>query len=76
MAYRCLLPIDLGNRVTYEVYFDVIKMEAADVLLGHHWLYDRDTMHSAKVNTYNIVVNGKKNKLSPSNPRTAQALIK
>lgn len=65
VAHRCLLFIDMENRITEIVYCNIIEMRWVYILLGRPFLYDREAVHFAKANTYTVVVNGKQHKPSP-----------
>lgn len=67
VAHSCLHQIELGNRLKDKVYYDVVEMELANIPLRCTWLYNRESVHISRANTYTVVVNGKQHKLSPIN---------
>ncbi|KAK8661358.1 hypothetical protein V6N13_090963 [Hibiscus sabdariffa] len=44
-------------------------MQAAHLLLGRPWQYDRDVTHHGKLNRYSLVYHGKKYTLTPLDPK-------
>lgn len=71
VAHRCLLQLTWGFKCA--LYYDVIKMELPDILLGRPWLCDREVVQVVKANTHIITVDGKLHKLSPRDPHTVRA---
>jgi hypothetical protein len=42
---RCSIKFSIGKTYKYEVWCDVIPMDACHLLLRRHWKYDRKVMH-------------------------------
>nr|GFB47885.1 reverse transcriptase domain-containing protein [Tanacetum cinerariifolium] len=56
-----------------EVWCEVIPMDAAHILLGRHWQFDRTTKHDGFQNTYSFKKNGVNITLVPFDSRQTQA---
>ncbi|XP_057975294.1 uncharacterized protein LOC131162708 [Malania oleifera] len=68
ISHRCLVLINIPD---YEdkIWYDVLRMDVAHILLEIPWLYDLDVLDSGRANTYTFRCNGKKIVLSPSEPK-------
>ena len=65
---RSLITFNMGNYCD-DVWCDVVPMQAAHLLLGRPWQYDRDVTHHGKLNRYSLVYHGKKYTLTPLDPK-------
>jgi hypothetical protein len=62
---RCLIKFSIGKNYKYEVWCDVIPMDACHPLLGRPWKYDRKVMHNGEKNTHTVWKDGSKVILFP-----------
>ena len=51
-----------------EVLCDVVPMQTSHMILGRHWIYDKETVHHGKSNKYSFVHNNEKHVLVPLTP--------
>jgi len=65
---RCLISFSIRKNYQYELWCDVIPMDACHMLLGRPWLYDYKVMHNGYLNTYSFTKDGKKITLAPLPP--------
>ncbi|KAK9007096.1 hypothetical protein V6N11_050929 [Hibiscus sabdariffa] len=65
---RSLITFTMGNYCD-DIWCDVVPMQAAHLLLGRPWQYDRDVTHHGKLNRYSLVYHGKKYTLTPLDPK-------
>lgn len=49
---RCLVRFTIGKFYKYEIWCDVILMDACHILFGRPWKYDRNVVHDGEKNTY------------------------
>ncbi|GJT78584.1 reverse transcriptase domain-containing protein [Tanacetum coccineum] len=61
VSKRCLVQFSIGKSYKDKVWCEVIPMDAAHILLGRPWQFDRKTKHDGFQNTYSF----KKDDLSP-----------
>ena len=61
---RCKVPFFIG-KYQDEVYYDVLNMDACQLLFGRPWQYDLDAQHAGKENVYRLEKNGVKFTLLP-----------
>lgn len=64
---RCLVLIKVRS-YSEDVYWDVLLMDVAHVVLGRPWLYDHDVMHCGRENTSVFSVVNKSITLQPAKP--------
>ncbi|KAL9247448.1 hypothetical protein vseg_020880 [Gypsophila vaccaria] len=57
-----------------EILCDVIPMDAFHVLLGRPWQFDRDVVHHARSNEYELRDKGKRVVLEPMTPQVVRAM--
>ncbi|GKC57073.1 reverse transcriptase domain-containing protein [Tanacetum coccineum] len=70
---RCLLKFSIGKKYKDEVWYEVIPMDAAHILLGRPWQFDRKTKHDRFQNTYSFKKDGVNITLVPFDSRQTQA---
>ncbi|GJR32797.1 reverse transcriptase domain-containing protein [Tanacetum coccineum] len=58
VSKRCLVQFSIGKSYKDEVWCEVIPMDAAHILLGHPWQFDRKTKHDGFQNTYSFKKDG------------------
>jgi len=51
-----------------EILFDVLPMEASNLLRGRPWQYDKDVAHNVVTNKFSFAHKGKKVTLTPMSP--------
>ena len=61
----CLIKFSIGKTYKYEVWCDVIPMDACHLLLGRPWQYDKNVLHDGEKNTYTFWKYGSKVILFP-----------
>ncbi|GJU46344.1 RNA-directed DNA polymerase [Tanacetum coccineum] len=69
----CENVFSIGKSYKDEVWCEVIPMDAAHILLGHHWQFDRKTKHDGFQNTYSFKKDGVNITLVPFDFRQTQA---
>lgn len=62
----CKVRFSRGKYYQDEVQFDVVEMDACQVLLGRPWQYNVEALHKGKQNFYIFVWKGKKIALIPN----------
>ena len=55
----CLVFLSCGV-YSNSIWYDVIPMKVAHIILSHPWLYDRDVHHCGKENTYSFMFKTKR----------------
>ncbi|GJZ92201.1 reverse transcriptase domain-containing protein [Tanacetum coccineum] len=70
---RCLVQFSIGKSYKGEVWYEVIPMDAAHILLGCPWQFDRKTKHDGFQNTYSFKKDGVNITLVPFDSRQTQA---
>ncbi|GJU59575.1 putative CCCH-type zinc finger family protein [Tanacetum coccineum] len=73
---RCLIHFSIGKNYKDEVWCDVVPMDAAHLLLGRPWQYDRRVIHDGYKNTYSFITNGVRVILTPLRPETLLPCVK
>nr|GEW06827.1 hypothetical protein [Tanacetum cinerariifolium] len=73
---RCLIHFSIGKNYKDEVWWDVVPMDAAHLLLGRPWQYDRRVIHDGYKNTYSFITNGVRVVLTPLKPKLLLPCIK
>nr|GEU66451.1 hypothetical protein [Tanacetum cinerariifolium] len=73
VSKRCLVQFSIGKSYKDEVWCEVILMDAAYILLGDPWQFNRKTKHDGFQNTYNFKKDGVNITLVPFNSRQTQA---
>ncbi|GJZ52252.1 reverse transcriptase domain-containing protein [Tanacetum coccineum] len=73
---RCLIHFSIGKNYKDEVWCDVVPMDAAHLLLGRPWQYDRRVIHDGYKNTYSFITNGVRVVLTPLKPKTLLPCVK
>ncbi|GKA46474.1 reverse transcriptase domain-containing protein [Tanacetum coccineum] len=73
VSKRCLLQFSIGKNYKDEVWCEVIPMDAAHILLGRPWQFDRKTKHDGFQNTYSFKKDGVDITLVPFDSRQTQA---
>ncbi|GJR89881.1 putative CCCH-type zinc finger family protein [Tanacetum coccineum] len=73
---RCLIHFSIGKNYKDEVWCDVVPMDAAHLLLGRPWQYDRRVIHDGYKNTYSFITNGVRVVLTPLKPETLLPCVK
>ncbi|KAI9200637.1 hypothetical protein LWI28_011047 [Acer negundo] len=68
ITHRCLVPLSLGL-YSETIYFDILPMEVAHILLGRPWLYDLDVRIFGRANTHMFTHQGKTITLQPIKPK-------
>ncbi|GJR60132.1 RNA-directed DNA polymerase [Tanacetum coccineum] len=58
VSKRCLVQFSIGKNYKDEVWCEVILMDAAHILLGRPWKFDRKTKHDGFQNTYSFKKDG------------------
>ena len=53
VTQRCLVSIQMGDYKD-EIYYEVLPMDVAHVLLGRPWLYDLNVTNFGKDNIYSF----------------------
>ena len=61
----CLIKFSIGKTYKYEVWFDVIPIDAFHFLLGRPWQYDKKVIYDGRKNTYTFWKDGSKIILLP-----------
>jgi len=61
---QVLICFSIGKYVD-EILFDVVPMEASNLLRGRPWQYDKDVVHNSVTNKFSLVHKGKKVTLTP-----------
>ena len=54
LVNQCCLAFLSCGVYSNSIWYDVIPMKVAHIILSHPWLYDRDVHHCRKENTYSI----------------------
>lgn len=67
---RCLVQFSIGKKYHDEVWCDIIPMDAAHILLGRPWQFDRKTKHDGFRNTYSFTKDGISITLLPLDTRS------
>ncbi|GJW59663.1 putative CCCH-type zinc finger family protein [Tanacetum coccineum] len=70
---HCLVQFSIGKNYKDEVWCEVIPMDAAQILLGRPWLFDKKTQHDGFQNTYSFKKDGVNITLVPFDSRQTQA---
>ncbi|GJY90204.1 reverse transcriptase domain-containing protein [Tanacetum coccineum] len=70
---RCLVQFSIGKSYKDEVRCEVIPMDAAHILLGRPWKFDRKTKHDGFQNTYSFKKDGVNITLVPFDSHQTQA---
>nr|GEU52981.1 reverse transcriptase domain-containing protein [Tanacetum cinerariifolium] len=73
VSKRCLVQFSIGKNYKNEVWCEVKSMDAAHILLGRPWHYDRKTKHDGFQNTYSFKKDGVNITLVPFDSRQTQA---
>ncbi|GKB80584.1 putative reverse transcriptase domain-containing protein [Tanacetum coccineum] len=73
ISKRCLVQFSIGKSYKDEVWCEVIPMDAAHILLGRPWQFDRKTKHDGFQNTYSFKKDGVNITLIPFDSRQTQA---
>nr|GEU52956.1 hypothetical protein [Tanacetum cinerariifolium] len=73
VSKRCLVQFSIGKSNKDEVWCEVIPMDAAHILLGRPWQFDRKTKHDGFQNTYSFKKDGVNITLVPFDSRQTQA---
>ncbi|GKA63899.1 putative reverse transcriptase domain-containing protein [Tanacetum coccineum] len=73
VSKRCLVQFSIGKSYKDEVWCEVIPMDAAHILLGRPWQFDRKTKHDGFQNTYSFKKDGVNITLVPFDSRQTQA---
>ncbi|GKD03436.1 putative reverse transcriptase domain-containing protein, partial [Tanacetum coccineum] len=73
VSKRCLVQFSIGKIYKDEVWCEDIPMDAAHILLGHPWQFDRKTKHDGFQNTYSFKKDGVNITLVPFDSRQTQA---
>ena len=68
VTQRCLVSIQRGDYKD-EIYYEVLPMDIAHVLLGRPWLYDLNVTNFDKDNIYSFKYKGKNIILRPAKPK-------
>ncbi|GJV06318.1 reverse transcriptase domain-containing protein [Tanacetum coccineum] len=58
VSKRCLVQFSIGKNYKDKVWCEVIPMDAARILLGRPWQFDRKTKHDGFQNTYSFKKDG------------------
>ncbi|GJV00992.1 RNA-directed DNA polymerase [Tanacetum coccineum] len=72
VSKRCLVQFSIGKNYKDEVWCEVIPMDAAHILLGRLWHFDRKTKHDGFQNTYSFKKDGVNITLVPFDSRQTQ----
>lgn len=59
VAKQVMVPMSIG-KYKDKILCDVVPMQAAHVLLGHPWQFDKKTTHEGHMNRHSFFHNGKK----------------
>ncbi|GKA47053.1 hypothetical protein Tco_0739936 [Tanacetum coccineum] len=70
---RCLLKFSIGKKYKDEVWYEVIPMDAAHILLGRPWQFDRKIKHDRFQNIYIFKKDDVNITLVPFDSRQTQA---
>ncbi|GKC87358.1 putative reverse transcriptase domain-containing protein [Tanacetum coccineum] len=73
VSKRCLVQFSIGKNYKDEVWCEVIPVDAAHILLGCPWRFDRKTKHDGFQNTYSFKKDGVNITLVPFDSRQTQA---
>ncbi|GKA63901.1 reverse transcriptase domain-containing protein [Tanacetum coccineum] len=73
VSKRCLVQFSIGKSYKDKVWCEVIPMDAAHILLGRPWQFDRKTKHDGFQNTYSFKKDGVNITLVPFDSRQTQA---
>ncbi|GJW99567.1 putative CCCH-type zinc finger family protein [Tanacetum coccineum] len=73
VSKRCLVQFSIGKSYKDEVWCEVIPIDAAHILLGRPWQFDRKTKHDGFQNTYSFKKDGVNITLVPFDSRQTQA---
>ena len=65
---QVLICFSIGKYVN-EILFDVVRMEASNLLREMPWQYDKDVVHNGVTNKFAFVHKRKKVTLTPMSPR-------
>ncbi|KAI9180702.1 hypothetical protein LWI28_007365 [Acer negundo] len=68
VSQRALILFSMGSNYKYEIWCDVVNMDACHLLLGRPWQHDRKVHHDGFKNTYSFDFNGTKIVLLSSKP--------
>ncbi|GJU49514.1 putative reverse transcriptase domain-containing protein, partial [Tanacetum coccineum] len=69
VSKRVLVAFSVGTTYKYNVWCDVVPMDACHLLLGRPWEYDRNTTHNGRANTYSFLFVGVKITLMSNKPK-------
>ncbi|GKE45365.1 reverse transcriptase domain-containing protein [Tanacetum coccineum] len=69
VSRRCLVQFSIGKNYKDEVWCEVIPMDAAQILLGRPWQFDKKTKHDGFQNTYSFKKDGVNITLVPFDSR-------
>ncbi|GJY98032.1 RNA-directed DNA polymerase [Tanacetum coccineum] len=72
VSKRCLVLFSIGKNYKDKVWCEVIPMDAAHILLGRPWQFDRKTKHDGFQNTYSFKKDGVNITLVPFDSRQTQ----
>jgi len=64
---KCKVLLQLGV-YSEKIWYNVLPMDVAHILLGRPWLSDKNATNFEKDNMYVFIYNGKRIKLAPSRP--------
>ncbi|GKB11843.1 putative reverse transcriptase domain-containing protein [Tanacetum coccineum] len=73
VSKRCLVQFSIGKSYKDKVWCEVIPMDAAHILLGRPWPFDRNTKHDGFQNTYSFKKDAVNINLVPFDSRQTQA---
>ncbi|GJX10699.1 reverse transcriptase domain-containing protein, partial [Tanacetum coccineum] len=73
VSKRCLVQFSIGKNYKDEVWCEVIPMDAAHILLGRPWQFNRKTKHDGFQNTYSFKKDGVNITLVPFDSLQTQA---
>nr|GEX25368.1 hypothetical protein [Tanacetum cinerariifolium] len=73
---RCLIHFSIGKNYKDEVWCDVVPMDAAHLLLGRPWQYERRVIHDGYKNTYSFITNRVRVVLTLLKPKTLLPCVK
>ncbi|GJX06706.1 hypothetical protein Tco_0194638 [Tanacetum coccineum] len=73
VSKRCLVQFSIGKNYKDEVWCEVIPVDAAHILLGRPWQFDRKTKHDGFQNTYSFKKDGVNITLVPFDSCQTQA---
>ncbi|XP_013669653.2 uncharacterized protein LOC106374105 [Brassica napus] len=65
---RALVQFSAGNTYKYQIYCDLVPMDACHLLLGRPWEFNHRVIHDGFLNTYTFRFNDRTFTLKPTNP--------